>query len=139
MGERSGKVHALEFGCQAPLKFYEECSICPQFDLDCPDLTQGIELLRDKKSIAYDIDGGSEKDIHAGSFKCSVPLYYFENTRRNCGHRGRCREEGLLLALLSGKKELDYVQKSAIELPVSKKEKRAGRVKKTEAKRVANR
>ena len=139
MGKRLGKVHALEFGCQAPLRFYEECSICPQFDLDCPDLAQGIELLRGKKGIAYDADGGSGEHVHAGSFKCATPLYYFENTRKNCGHRGRCREEGLLLALLCGKKELDYAQKSAIELPVAKKVKKAGRIEKEEAKRVANR
>jgi hypothetical protein len=35
----------------------------------------------------------------------------------NCAHAGRCREEGLLLALLEGKRGLDYGYKEVAELP----------------------
>jgi hypothetical protein len=55
--------------------------------------------------------------VDAGSFNCLAPLYYIEKTRLNCAHQGRCREEGLLIALLSGKKEMVYAQKKAVEFP----------------------
>ncbi len=112
---RTDKIHALEFGCQAPLRFYEHCSACPRFGDGCPDLGLGKEILRGKKKIAYD-QVTSEDEVPVGSFKCLAPLYYFEKTRSACAHLGRCREEGLLLALLSGKKKLDYSQTEVIPL-----------------------
>lgn len=118
-GYRAGMIHALEFSCQAPLKFYEHCAACPRFGDDCLDLQLGKDILRGKKKVVYGEDA-SEDGIHASSFKCLAPLYYFEKSRSSCAHKGRCREEGLLLALLSGKKELSYAQKTAIELPVRK-------------------
>ncbi len=110
-------IHALEFECQTPLMFYERCASCARFNKDCKDLSLGIEILRGKKKIVYDNDIQSEESLLAQSFNCLTPLYYFENTRKNCAHRGRCREEGLLIALLSGKKKLVYVQKKALEFP----------------------
>ena len=116
----SGKhnmIHALEFECQTPLLFYEKCASCPRVNADCPDLLLGIEVLRGKKKIVYDGNDNSEDSLSATSFNCLTPLYYFEKTRENCAHRGRCREEGLLIALLSGKKKLVYAQKKALEFP----------------------
>ena len=115
--KHSGMIHALEFGCQAPLKFYEHCTSCPRFGDDCPDLALGRAVLRGKKKIAYDGGPLSEDTISAKAFKCLAPLYYFEKSRKACAHEGRCREEGLLLALLSGKKGLVYAQKEAIKFP----------------------
>ena len=116
----TGKIHALEFGCQAPLKFYEHCSSCARFGDGCPDLELGKEILRGKKKIVYTGEEMGDGKIHARSFGCYAPLYYFEKTRMACGHKGRCREEGLLLALFSGKKRLDYSQKTAVEFPYPK-------------------
>ncbi len=115
--KHSGMIHALEFGCQAPLKFYEHCASCAKLGDDCPDLALGREVLSGKKRIVYDGAPLSEDSISAEAFKCLAPLYYFEKSRKACAHEGRCREEGLLLALLSGKKELVYAQKEAIRLP----------------------
>ena len=124
---KSGAIHALEFNCQAPLKFYEHCMSCARFGDDCPELAQGMELLGGKKELVYNTDLQSEDGIHASQFDCMVPLYYFEKSRKNCAHQGRCREEGLLFALLSGKKELVYTQKTAIEFPhLKKRHKEAG-------------
>ncbi len=112
-------VHALEFDCQAPLKFYEHCSTCPRFGEDCPDLRLGLAILRGKQKLVYEqVPSGA--GIHANSFKCLAPLAYFEKSRLKCAHDGRCREEGLLLALLTGKRKLDYSQVAAIELPARK-------------------
>jgi hypothetical protein len=113
-------VHALEFVCQAPLRFYEHCASCPRFHDDCPDLALGREILRGKKKVVYNGNARLENEVNVGDFQCLAPLYYFEKSRKNCAHEGRCREEGLLLALLSGKKSLDYSQKEAIQLPVRK-------------------
>lgn len=118
---KSGVIHALEFNCQAPIKFYEHCTSCARFGDDCPELALGIELLRGKKKLVHNADSQSEDAIHVSQFNCMAPLYYFEKSRRNCAHQGRCREEGLLLALMSGKKELVYTQETAIELPHLKK------------------
>jgi hypothetical protein len=109
-------ISILEFGCQAPLRFFEHCAKCPRFKDDCPDLKMGKEILSGKKKIVYRYEGGQET-IHISAFNCLTPLYYFERTRKKCGHAGRCREEGLLLALLNGKKELDYSHKEVTELP----------------------
>lgn len=109
-------ISVLEFGCQAPLRFFEHCDRCPRFEDDCPDLTLGKEVLRGKKKVAYG-DEQAENTIHASAFNCLTPLYYFEHSRKKCPHVGRCREEGLLLALLDGKKALDYTHKEVTELP----------------------
>ena len=118
--DKRGTIHALEFSCQAPLKFYQHCMACPRFGDDCPDLQLGIELLRGRKKLAYAKDSSAD-GIDASSFKCLAPIYYFEKSRTSCGHEGRCREEGLLIALLSGKKKLVYSQKAAVDLPVRKR------------------
>lgn len=115
-------IHALEFACQAPLKFYQHCSACPRFAENCPDLKLGQEILKGKKQVVYARGGATAADdVHASTFKCFAPIYYFEKTRTNCGHQGRCREEGLLLALLSGKRTLDYSQKVVIPLAARKR------------------
>ncbi len=113
-------IHALEFGCQAPLRFYEHCSSCPRFGEDCPDLKLGLEILKGRQELVYAREGAAE-GIHVSSFSCLAPLYYFEKSRSNCAHQGRCREEGLLLALLSGKKTLEYTQKPVIKLPARRR------------------
>jgi len=109
-------ISILEFGCQAPLRFFEHCAKCPRYEDNCPDLTFGKEILSGKKKIVYTYEG-DENTIHISRFNCLSPLYYFERSRKKCGHAGRCREEGLLLALLNGKKELDYAHKEVTELP----------------------
>jgi hypothetical protein len=117
MARRMSKnISVLEFGCQAPLRFFEHCAACPRFEDDCPDLKMGKEVLSGKKKIVYGYQQG-EDAIHISAFNCLTPLYYFERTRKKCGHAGRCREEGLLLALLDGKKALDYSRKEVTELP----------------------
>ena len=110
-------IHALEFECQTPQKFYENCASCPRFIDDCPDLALGMAILRGKKKIVYSEELKTDDTVDASSFNCLAPLYYIEKTRQNCAHQGRCREEGLLIALLSGKKEMVYAQKKAVEFP----------------------
>ena len=127
-------INALEFGCQAPLRFYEHCTSCPQSSDSCPDLALGKEILRGKKKIAYG-NMALENEIQATEFNCLAPLYYFEKSRVNCAHVGRCREEGLLLALLDGKKEIDYSQKAISELPRIRRH-RVSRVAKSGAKKA---
>lgn len=117
---KSRMVHVLEFGCQAPLKFYLHCSACPQSEEDCTDLMLGKEILGGKKKLVYNGTDYVEGSVHASSFNCTAPLQYFEKSKKKCGHMGRCREEGLLLALLSGKRGLDYSQKTTIEIPRKK-------------------
>jgi hypothetical protein len=109
-------VHVLEFGCEAPLRFYEHCSACPRFGDDCPDLQLGLEILRGKKKLVFERIAPPD-GVHAGAFQCLAPLYYFEKSRLNCAHQGRCREEGLLLALLTGKRKMDYSHQTVISLP----------------------
>ncbi|MFB0533238.1 MAG: hypothetical protein ACETVU_06170 [Desulfatiglandales bacterium] len=124
---RSKTIHATEFGCQTPLKFYERCSSCPQFD-GCSDLALIKEILRMKKNVNYNRDvysargelEGSRHSVDANVFNCLAPLNFFEKTRKKCPHEGRCRDEGLLLALLTDKKKLEYGQKIPIEFPHSK-------------------
>lgn len=124
---RSKTIHATEFGCQTPLKFYERCSSCPQFD-GCSDLALIKEILRMKKNVNYNRDvysargelEGSRHSVDANVFNCLAPLNFFEKTRKKCPHEGRCRDEGLLLALLTDKKKLEYGQKMPIEFPHSK-------------------
>jgi hypothetical protein len=121
-------VHVLEFDCQAPLKFYERCSACPRFGEDCPDLQLGLEILRGKKKLLNEPVPPGE-GVPASAFKCLAPLAYFEKTRRNCPHQGRCREEGLLIALLTGKRKLDYSRLSPLELSSRKPARVAARKK----------
>jgi len=87
----------------------------------------GKEVLRGKKKIAYGNER-AEDSIHVSAFNCLTPLYYFEKSRKKCAHAGRCREEGLLLALLDGKKTLDYSHKEVTELPRVRRRKVARRV-----------
>ena len=123
MARKSSKsISVLEFGCQAPLRFFEHCARCPHFGDDCPDLSMGKEILRGKKKIVY-TDERAEDTVHVKAFNCLTPLYYFERSRKKCAHAGRCREEGLLLALLDGKKTLDYTHKEVAELPRVRKRK----------------
>jgi len=111
-------VSPMEFGCQTPLTFYEHCASCPRFD-GCPDLALIKEILRMNKDVNYNRDlysargelEGSRHSVDASVFDCLAPLYFFEKTRKKCPHGGRCREEGLLLALMTGKKKLEYSQK----------------------------
>ena len=117
MARKSSKtISVLEFGCQAPLRFFEHCVSCARFGDDCPDLAMGKEVLRGKKKIAY-TDEQAEDTISLSTFNCLTPLYYFERSRKKCAHSGRCREEGLLLALLDGKRTLDYSHKEVADLP----------------------
>ena len=76
---KSGMIHALEFECQAPLKFYEHCVSCPRFGNHCPDLALGMEILRGKKKLFYDGLITSDDSIDASKFNCLAPLKYFEN------------------------------------------------------------
>ena len=123
MAKRISKsIHVLEFGCEAPLRFFEHCSACPRFEDACPDLILGKEILRGKKKVVYG-HTHEEGAVHADDFNCLAPIYYFERSRKKCGHAGRCREEGLLLALLDGKKTLDYSRKELTELPQVRKRK----------------
>lgn len=117
----TGMIHVLEFECLAPLNFYEHCKKCPRFDNKCPDLSLGLEILRRKKKIVYNAEFLSEEYVDIQAFNCQAPLNYFEKTRKKCGHKGRCREEGLLIALLNGNKTIDYSQKTAIQFPSIKR------------------
>ncbi len=120
----------MEFSCQAPLKFYEHCSSCPISGDSCPDLMLGKDILRRKKKLVYNGEDQSEDIVDARSFNCVAPLKYFEKTRLACGHEGRCREEGLLLALLSGKKQIDYSQKKAKLFPYIKRRQKEEKIEK---------
>jgi hypothetical protein len=119
-------ISVLEFSCQAPLRFFERCANCGRFEDGCVDLSLGKEILRGRKKIAY-ADGPAKDTIPASAFKCLTPLYYFERTRKKCGHVGLCREEGLLLALLDGKKTLDYAHREVTDLPVVRRRRKAAR------------
>ena len=127
VGKSSKTISVLEFGCQAPIRFFEHCAGCARFGDECPDLAIGKDVLRGKKKIAYGNEH-TEDTIHVSAFNCLTPLYYFEHSRKKCAHAGRCREEGLLLALLDGKKILDYTHKEATELPRVRRRKVAKRV-----------
>jgi hypothetical protein len=120
------KISVLEFGCQAPLRFFEHCTACARFGDDCPDLALGKEILRGTKSVGYG-DHPAEDTININAFNCLTPLYYFERSRKKCGHAGRCREEGLLLALLDGKKAMDYTHKEVTELPRVRRRRKAAK------------
>jgi hypothetical protein len=118
--KRSGIIRPTEFGCQTPIRFYEHCVSCPRF-VECPDLALISQVLRMDKAVNYRRDfysdrgmiEGARHSVDAKEFNCLAPLSFFEHSRKNCGRKGRCREEGLLLALLTGKKRLDYTEDSA--------------------------
>jgi hypothetical protein len=80
------------------------------------------EVLRGNKEVVYgeDVD---EDNIHVSAFKCLAPLNYIERSSSRCPHEHRCREEGLLLALLDGKKVLDYSRTKVIKIPRRQKSK----------------
>jgi hypothetical protein len=86
------------------------------------------EILRLRKDLNYNSElysargtlEGSKHSVDANVFNCLAPLYYLEKTRKECPHEGRCREEGLLLALLTEKRNLEYGQKIPIGFPRSK-------------------
>ena len=111
-------VHASEFSCQRPLRFFEHCRSCPRFE-GCPDLALLTEILRQKKGLNYNRElyaargtlEGSKHSVDATVFGCLAPLSYLQKTRKECPYEGRCREEGLLLALLMEKRAMDYGQK----------------------------
>ena len=122
--EKPNTIHVTEFNCQTPLKFYEHCASCPRF-VGCPDLALVQEILRMKKNVNYnrgaysargELEGGRHS-VDATVFTCLSPLYYLERTRKKCPREGRCREEGLLVALLTGKKRLEYSQRVPNEVP----------------------
>ena len=119
----SKNISVFEFECQAPLRFFERCAKCPRFEDDCSDLAMGIEILSRKKKISYG-HYESENTIHASEFSCLTPLKYIEKTRIKCVHGGRCRDEGLLLALLKGKKNLVYSYKEVTEISLIKSRQR---------------
>lgn len=125
VAKKSDSISVFElYACRAPLRFFERCSACVRFQDNCSDLALGIELLRRKKTITYAMnEKGDNQTIHSNTFTCRTPIAYFEHTRNKCAHGGRCREEGLLLALLNGKKSLDYSHKEVIELPMSRRKK----------------
>ena len=96
-----------------------------------------------KKKLPYVLYGikigdyQGEKTVSAKAFNCLAPLYYFERSRTNCGHAGRCREEGLLLALLDGKKTLDYSHKDVTDLPTVVRRRKAAKAVTAKRKKAA--
>ena len=52
---------------------------------------------------------GKKNTIHVTEFRCFSPLKFFENCIK-CAKGGKCRERGLIMQLLSGKKKIDYVK-----------------------------
>jgi hypothetical protein len=122
------KISVLEFRCLSAVRFFERCAACPRFGDGCRDLELGKKILRGQKKIAYGVKAeiaqntqAGEDTIHVNAFNCLVPLYYIERSRIRCPHDGRCRDEGLLLVLLDGKKVLDYSHKKVIELPLRRR------------------
>jgi hypothetical protein len=117
MGKRmSKKIGASEFRCLAAVRFFEHCAACPRFGDDCPDLALGKAVLCGKKKIAYGVEPAGDRSIHISAFHCLAPLRYIERSRIKCAHDGRCRDEGLLLALLNREKVLDYSHKEIVEI-----------------------
>jgi NADH-quinone oxidoreductase subunit F len=101
-------IRVSEFLCEAPRKFYEHCASCPQFDTDCPEVALSREILTGKKKVVFSGKVDPEDSVDVRAFKCTTPLSYFEKSRNTCGRQGRCREEGLLVDLLRGEKDLVY-------------------------------
>jgi len=118
--QKSKTISVLDFRCLSPLRFYEHCAACARFGDDCQDLSMIKEVLRGNKEVVYGEDA-DEDSIPVSAFRCLAPLNYIERSRARCPHEQRCREEGLLLALLDGKKVLDYSRTKVIELPRQQK------------------
>jgi hypothetical protein len=76
--------------------------------MDCPDLALSREILTGRKKLIFGGKFDAEDSIDVRAFKCVTPLSYFEKSRNTCGRQGRCREEGLLVDLLNGEKDLVY-------------------------------
>lgn len=51
-----------------------------------------------------------KKSIHVLDFNCKDPLKYFERCAK-CAKEGRCPDRARLIALLLGRKKLDYTKK----------------------------
>lgn len=127
MGRRMPKkMGVLEFRCLSAVRFLEHCAACPRFEDGCQDLELGKQVLHGQKKIAYGGEPAMDT-IHVEDFNCLTPLHYIERSRTKCPHNGRCREEGLLLALLDGKKVLDYTQEKVIGLPLKRRRIRAAK------------
>ena len=127
MGRRMArKISMLEFRCLSAVRFFERCLTCPRFGDDCRDLELGKKILRGQKKIDYGVEP-AEDTIHVNSFNCLTPLHYIDRSSIKCPHDGRCRDEGLLLALLDGKKVLDYSHKKIIELPLKRRRRDAAK------------
>ena len=127
MGRRMArKISMLEFRCLSAVRFLERCFACPRFGDDCRDLELGKKILRGQKKIDCGVES-AEDTIHVNSFNCLTPLHYIDRSRIKCPHDGRCRDEGLLLALLDGKKVLDYSHKKIIELPSKRRRREAAK------------
>ena len=124
--EMPKKISVLEFKCTAAVRFFERCAACPRFGSDCPDLERGKKILRGQKKIAYTAEA-TDDTIHANAFNCLEPLRYIERSRLGCSRGGRCRGEGLLLALLDGKTILDYSYKKVIKVPLKQQPREATR------------
>lgn len=132
---KTGAIHAVEFGCEVPKRFFERCSACPQSESGCRDLALGKEILKGKKKLTYIGSGEiSEAHVDASAFGCVAPLKYFERTRELCGHEGRCREEGLLIALLDGRKRMDYVHRQPVAIAERRAERKQREAAETRAK-----
>jgi hypothetical protein len=110
------KIKVLQFTCMAAVRFFERCAACPRFKDDCRDLKLGKKILRGQKRLSYGVEP-AKGTIHVNAFNCLAPLHYIDLSRIACPHHGRCRGEGLLLALLDGKAVLDYSRREIIELP----------------------
>ena len=82
-------------------------------------MQKSVNYNRDIYSARGELEG-SRHSVDANVFTCLAPPNFFEKSRKKCPHAGRCREEGLLLALLEEKKKLDYRQKAPLEFPRSK-------------------
>ena len=78
-----------------------------------------VNYNRDLYSARGELEG-IRHSVDANVFNCLAPLYFFEKSRKKCPHEGHCREEGLLLALLGGKKKLVYNHRVPFEFPRSK-------------------
>jgi hypothetical protein len=74
-------IRVTEFFCEAPMRFYERCVACPQYEGGCPDLALSGALLEGKKKLVFVGQVDSEDTVNAQAFKCVTPLRYFEKSR----------------------------------------------------------
>ena len=52
-GGRPQTISPLEFHCLTPLKFFEHCANCPEFNSDCSYLKMALELFHGEKKLRY--------------------------------------------------------------------------------------